>query len=346
MATSRSPSAASRHSSRATGRLVRELAPGKGGNILTAPDAKTWLFLGEHPTHPIGNDAPGNRPQRIDPDPRRHRSTALFTLASVLPAAMLARMSASTSWLPCNGSKPAPATGRLHRRHQPPFATGQLRAPEPIERQNPMPHNNLDALAVTPKTGDEPFSQQGRAIGANLRDFWSWACSDLVNNAMRGVLAEYIVGLALGCVGSGTRLEWDATDLRTRQGLRVEVKSSAYLQSWKQERLSKISFDIKPALGWDATTNTNATERARQADVYVFCVLASTDKAAVDPLNLDQWDFYVMSTKRLNAAVGEQKTITLGSLLKNTPAKCSFAELPACIEVEANQERTHCPPGS
>ncbi|SES28241.1 hypothetical protein SAMN05216188_13038 [Lentzea xinjiangensis] len=204
-----------------------------------------------------------------------------------------------------------------------------------------MSQNNLDALAVTPKTGDEPFTQQGRAIGANLRGFWSWACSDLVGNAMRGVLAEYIVGLALGCVGSGTRLEWDATDLRTGEGLRVEVKSSAYLQSWKQERLSAISFDIRPALGWDATTNTNATERARQADVYVFCVLTSTDKAAVDPLDVDQWDFYVMSTNRLNAAVGEQKTIALGSLLRHTPAKCSFAELAACIEAEVNREQAH-----
>ena len=194
-----------------------------------------------------------------------------------------------------------------------------------------MPHDSLGAIAVTPKTGDEPFTQQGQAIGASVRGFWSWACSDLISNAMRGVLAEYIVGLALGCV-DGTRLAWDATDLRTRQGRRVEVKSSAYLQSWPQERLSEISFDIKPALGWDAATNSTATERARQADVYVFCVLTPTDKATVDPLNVDQWDFYVMSTHQLNTAVGEQKRISLGSLLRHAPAKCSFAELSPCID--------------
>lgn len=199
-----------------------------------------------------------------------------------------------------------------------------------------MTHVSLDALAVTAKTGEEPFTLQGRSIsGAGLRGFWSWACSDLISNAMRGVLAEYIVGLALGCVGEGTRVEWDAADLRTRQGLRVEVKSSAYLQTWKQQRLSTISFTIKPAIGWDVTTNTYAVERKRQADIYVFCVFTPTDKAIADPLNLDQWDFYVMSTDRLNTAVGEQKTITLSSLRQHEPTKCSFADLPACIETEA-----------
>lgn len=76
---------------------------------------------------------------------------------------------------------------------------------------------------ATPKDGHEAFTYDGRDLGANLRGFWSWACSDLLSNAMRGVLAEYIVGLALDCVDSGTRTEWDAADLRTATGLRVEV---------------------------------------------------------------------------------------------------------------------------
>lgn len=200
-------------------------------------------------------------------------------------------------------------------------------------------HVNLDALAASPKTGDEPFTLRGRPVeGAHLRGFWSWACSDLLGNAMRGVLAEYVVGLALGCVDGGTRLEWDAADLRTRQGLRVEVKSSAYLQSWQQSRLSTISFDIRPTAGWDAATNTYATERERQADVYVFCVFTPTDKTRADPLDLDRWDFYVMSTDQLDTAVGDQKTITLGSLRRHGPVKCSFADLPACVEAAGGGE--------
>lgn len=63
---------------------------------------------------------------------------------------------------------------------------------------------------VAVKTGDERFTHQGQPAGGHLLGFWSWAYSDLLSNATRGVLAEYIVGLALGCVQSGTRREWDA----------------------------------------------------------------------------------------------------------------------------------------
>ncbi len=205
-------------------------------------------------------------------------------------------------------------------------------------------HIRLDALTPTPKSGDEQFTHEGRSVGAQLREFWSWACSDLISNAMRGVLAEYIVGLALDCLAGRTRLEWDATDLRTRNGLRVEVKSSAYLQTWTQQRVSQISFDIRPTTGWDATTNTYAVERKRHADVYVFCVFTPIDKVVADPLDLDQWDFYVMSTDRLNDAVREQKTITLASLQRHEPIKCTFAELSECVDSEANHERAYRQP--
>jgi hypothetical protein len=192
--------------------------------------------------------------------------------------------------------------------------------------------SELAAVVVTPKTGAEPLVHQGNLVNAQLRDFWSWACSDLVSNALRGMLAEYIVGLALDCVTGGTRREWDAADLRTADGLRVEVKSSAYLQSWQQQRLSDISFGIKPTLGWDHATNTMATERKRQADVYVFCVFKHIDKPTVDPLNLDQWDFYVLSTDRLNEAVGEQGRISLSSLLAHEPTATSFAGLREAVD--------------
>jgi len=129
--------------------------------------------------------------------------------------------------------------------------------------------SSLDALTVTPKIGSDRFTHQGQDVGANLLGFWRWACSDLVGNVMRGVLAEYIVGLALECVDGGVRPEWNATDL-CFQGYQVEVKSSASLQSWSQTKLSPIKFDIEPKTGWYAETDTLATERKRQADVFVF----------------------------------------------------------------------------
>lgn len=200
-----------------------------------------------------------------------------------------------------------------------------------------MIRRSLEALVVAPGTGDEPFMHQDKNIGADLFGFWRWAYSDLVSNATRGVLAEYIVGLALRCVDGCARAEWDACDLRTPQGNSVEVKSAAYVQTWHQRALSKISFDITPTNGWEAATNTVSAERKRQADVYVFCLLKHMDKATVSPLNLDQWEFYVLSTNRLNNLLGKQKTITLARLLKLSPSKASFAELSDCVEVAAKE---------
>jgi hypothetical protein len=183
---------------------------------------------------------------------------------------------------------------------------------------------SLEAVVATAKTGQEKVIRGGEPIGATVEGFWRWAFSDLVSNATRGVFAEYLVGLALGCVDGSTRLEWDACDLRTAAGLRVEVKSAAYLQSWRQERLSAVSFDVRPSDGWDAATNTTASERRRQADVYVFCLLHHTDKTTVDPLDLDQWTFYVLSSRVLNEQVGEQRRISLSRLLTLVPAQVGF----------------------
>jgi hypothetical protein len=194
-----------------------------------------------------------------------------------------------------------------------------------------MGNDALAALVVTARTGDEPFLLDGEPIGAHLAGFWRWACSDLVNNAMRGVLAEYIVGLSLGSVSDRTRVEWDACDLVTDAGCKVEVKSAAYIQSWAQKQPSPIQFNIKPSYGWNAASNTSDTERRRQADVYVFALLAHTDKLTVDPLNLDQWSFYVLSTERLNAGVGNQRTLSLGALLNLRPTHGRFGDLPALV---------------
>ncbi|MGV9732678.1 hypothetical protein ACWDT5_01160 [Rhodococcus aetherivorans] len=161
---------------------------------------------------------------------------------------------------------------------------------------------NLDATPVVPKTGDEPLHESGRLLGQHLRDFWAWAYSDLLGNAMRGVLAEYLVGTALGCVHGRTRLEWDAWDLRTVDGIRLEIKSAAYLQSWRQSAYSRIGFDIRPTTAWYAETNTYSSDRRRQADVYVFCLFAHRDKATADPLDVGQWQFYVTSTRRLDGS--------------------------------------------
>ena len=42
-------------------------------------------------------------------------------------------------------------------------------------------------------TGDEEFTLHGSGAGISVKDFWSWAYSDLLNNTQRGVMAEFLV---------------------------------------------------------------------------------------------------------------------------------------------------------
>jgi len=189
----------------------------------------------------------------------------------------------------------------------------------------------LPAIEVTRKTGSEVFHYGGDSLPFNLLSFWQWSSSDLVGNALRGILAEYIVASAIGCTGS-IRTEWDAFDIETPEGIKVEVKSGAYIQSWSQKKLSSIIFGIQPTQGWDAASNTYSTESERQSDVYVFCVLSHKNKETIDPLNLDQWSFYVMATETLNGSVGNQKTIALSRLKQLEPLEVTYGSISEAIK--------------
>ncbi|MBJ7901865.1 hypothetical protein IF655_00930 [Streptomyces sp. DSM 110735] len=197
---------------------------------------------------------------------------------------------------------------------------------------------DLGPLAITRRSSSELIRAKGETVG-RLGDFWSWACSDLANNTMRGVLAEYLVAMALGAA-IGTRTEWDTIDIRTPEKWRVEVKSAAYLQSWAQPQMSKIEFGIAPASGWDAQTGTASVEVMRRSDVYVFCLLHHQDKQTLDPLNLDQWTFYVLPTRILDERCPTQRSIRLSSLVERlSPLKTDFAGLPKAVSACAEGMR-------
>jgi hypothetical protein len=181
-------------------------------------------------------------------------------------------------------------------------------------------------LDVLRKTGAENFHLDGNSLSMDLMSFWQWSASDLVGNAMRGILAEYIVASAINAA-QDHRTEWDAYDIKTSDGIKIGVKSAAYIQSWSQKKLSTIQFSIRQTQGWDAETNTYSSQIIRQSDVYVFCVLHHKDQDTIDPLNLTQWTFYVMPTPMLNQAVGAQKTISLSRLKQLKPISVAYGEL-------------------
>ncbi len=179
-------------------------------------------------------------------------------------------------------------------------------------------------------TGQELFHIDGANTPATVCNFWSWAYSTLAANNLRGHLAEFIVASALGIANDKPRVEWDDCDLEAN-GLRIEVKSAAYLQSWEQHQPSTISFSIAPSYNWDENQKTRKKNPERNSDAYVFCLLTPRDKRELDPTNLSQWEFYVLPTKVLTAELPIQKTITLNALQALKPRRCNYCNLAETI---------------
>ena len=172
---------------------------------------------------------------------------------------------------------------------------------------------DLERLKITRKTGSESFKNGEAKLDFDLLDFWRWSVSDVVSNVTRGVLAEYIVAQALD-IATGVRDEWAAFDLCTATRIKIEVKSAVFVQSWHQEQLSAITFRTPKTRAWDPDTNRQSLEPRRQADVYVFALLAHQDKPTINPLDVSQWEFYVLPTRVLDERSRSQHSITLATL--------------------------------
>ena len=155
-------------------------------------------------------------------------------------------------------------------------------------------------------------------IGDDLLEFWRWAYSDLPSNAVRGVLAEYLVGRALGVDMSAPRVDWAAWDLLTPDGIKVEVKCGAYVQAWASSgKPSQVRFSGLLARSWIPGTAGSYTELPDvRADVYVFALQTCLDPARYEPLDLSQWEFRVVPGRDVRAwqqgSIGLSRLIALG----------------------------------
>ena len=172
------------------------------------------------------------------------------------------------------------------------------------------------------RTGEEPIAVGAEKTRHCLREFWAWYASDLLNNTLRGAYCEFFVAAAVGADLSGVHDDWAAFDVLF-EGIRIEVKSASYLQAWEQKKPSDIRFSIRPARAWEPLGGYGE-EVVRHADVYVFCLFLEKDREKADPLQMEQWVFYVLPAERINEACGAQKSISLRSLLRLNPARADY----------------------
>jgi hypothetical protein len=80
----------------------------------------------------------------------------------------------------------------------------------------------------------------------------------------------------------------------------------------------------RKTLAWSDDLGVFYGEPQRHADVHVFAVLAHKSQATLNPLDVSQWEFYVVPTPWLNDNLGGQKTVGLG-MLHSSPYAMSVA---------------------
>jgi hypothetical protein len=132
-----------------------------------------------------------------------------------------------------------------------------------------------------------------------------------VENVQRGVFAEFLVATALGVthvkrVGrAGYDLDYDSK--------KIEVKSSAYLQSWLQRALTRPVFSIGTHQQWIERTGAFEDPR-RVADCYVFCLYHDKDAPDAEVLNVARWTFCALRITALIQHCQAAKTLSLERL--------------------------------
>jgi hypothetical protein len=156
-------------------------------------------------------------------------------------------------------------------------------------------------------------------------------------------LAEFIIASAMNIDLSIPREEWGAWDLTSPEGILIEVKSAAYLHSWTRKDYLRIAFSIRAARPWDAASGKFADQPRRMADVYVFCLLKNQDKDTLDPLDLEQWEFYVLPTGTIEEYERSDSSITLNSL-RELCDPIPYNQLRENILDAYSRNRPACPP--
>ena len=159
--------------------------------------------------------------------------------------------------------------------------------PQPVSESPPvLPEVDLAASPLRPGR-DGTFTGAAPLAGRTLSDFWSWAYGDVLSNANRGRIAEYLVGSALDALRDG-RVEWDAVDLEARnaggRSCTIEVKSSAFLQTWSQDKHSTPMFGVGASLKFSNGKLDRSGGPARRADVYALLPVRLSGQGHGEPL--------------------------------------------------------------
>lgn len=182
--------------------------------------------------------------------------------------------------------------------------------------------------------GSEQFTFKQDALPVTVKDFWAWAMSRLIADGPRGDLAEFIVNTALGMDTTIPKKGWGECDI-VYNGVRIEIKCSSLLQAWDRDKPSNPVFSIGKTYSCDIGRDGDRyvyighddSEPQRRSEIYVFCLYSHTDRVTADPLVLDQWQFYIIPTQRINEIFPNRRTLTMAGLAKLEAKAHTYGEI-------------------
>ena len=166
-------------------------------------------------------------------------------------------------------------------------------------------------------SGAEVFMNGDEPSDMSILDYWRWHYSEIYD--LQDTIAEYIVAKALGLTEAYNVGTWTLFDILYKN-VRIEVKETSYFHAWQtdEEPKSKTrNFGITKAY---SEYQDNTSELKRQNDIYVFCLNTGETRATSNPLQLMNWEFYIVPTKTIDELCGDAKSITLSRLRKISKA--------------------------
>jgi hypothetical protein len=166
----------------------------------------------------------------------------------------------------------------------------------------------------------------GLPAAGTVLDFWQWAFSDLCDDDIKGWFAEWLVAKLLK-IESKRRISWADSDLivgNRSKCLRIEVKSTAYWQSYKlldefgearvPPPLLPNATETKRFGGLSARSATDVPKssdlKLLKSDLYVFALQKHEAYESWNALDLSQWAFYLATKEQL----GTKNSVTLKQL--------------------------------
>ncbi len=178
--------------------------------------------------------------------------------------------------------------------------------------------------------GNEIFTYNNNSLGFTWLDFWKFQYSNIDN--LKESIAEFLVAKALGIDTPHNTSYWTLFDILYRN-TRIEVKQTAYYHPWNENgNVSNARiFDIKKAnSSYENEKSPNIYER--QNDIYVFCLNNGNTKETSNPLELSNWEFYIIPTSVINEQCQNNKTVSLGRIRSMGFSHFEFGQIKAEID--------------